>query len=69
MIGLTYLASRGGESREDEEFIKQNPIYNEKVLDGLETLFQSYVNSEDPKKLAKICIENIMRFMHLLFFV
>jgi hypothetical protein len=32
------------------------------VLDSLETLFQSYVNSEDPKKLAKICIENINAF-------
>jgi hypothetical protein len=62
MIGLTYLATRGGESREDEEFFKQNPIYNEQVLDGLETLFQSYVNSEDPKKLAKIRIENINAF-------
>jgi hypothetical protein len=63
MIGLTYLASRGGESREeDEEFFKQNPIYNKKVLDSLETLFQSYVNSEDPKKLAKIRIENINAF-------
>jgi hypothetical protein len=62
MIGLTYLATRGGESREDEEFFKQNPIYNKKVLDGLETLFQSYVNSEDPKKLAKIRIEDINAF-------
>ena len=63
VIGLTYLATRGGESgEEDKAFFKANPIYNEKVLDGLETLFQSYVNSEDPKKLARIRVEDITAF-------
>jgi hypothetical protein len=62
IIGLTCLTTtRGGESRKDEVFFKQNPIYKEQVLDGLiEILFQSYVNiEEDPKKLARICIVSI----------
>jgi hypothetical protein len=61
-IGLTYLASRRGDSGGDAAFFKENPIYNEQVLDGLETLFQSYVTSDDPKKLPKIRIEDVNAF-------
>jgi hypothetical protein len=61
-IGLTYLARRGGDSGGDTAFFKANPIYNEQVLDGLETLFQSYVTNDDPKKLPKIRIEDVNAF-------
>jgi hypothetical protein len=61
-IGLAYLARRGGESGQDAAFFKENPIYNEQVLDGLENLFRSYVTSDDPKKLPKFRIEDVNAF-------
>jgi len=54
---LTYLSTRRGESLQDEEFFKKT-IYDSDILDGLETLFQQYVQSNDMKKLARIRIED-----------
>ena len=54
---MTYLSTRRGESLQDEEFFK-NTIYDSDILDGLETLFQQYVQSDDMKKLARIRIED-----------
>jgi hypothetical protein len=62
LLGLTYLATRGGESTEDAQFFAQNPIYNVHILDGLETLFQSHVNSNETKKLSRIRIDDINAF-------
>lgn len=59
---MTYLTTRRGDSTEDAAFFAKHPIYNNNVLDGLETLFQSYVNSEDPKKLSRIRIDDINAF-------
>ncbi len=60
--GLKFLASRSGDAAEEATFFKENPIYNKYILDGLDTLFQQYVLSEDPEKLAKVRIENIHAF-------
>jgi len=62
LLGLTYLATRGGESTEDAQFFAQNPIYNVHILDGLETLFQSHVNSNETKKLSRSRIDDINAF-------
>lgn len=59
---MTYLATGRGDSAADAEFFAENTIYNSNVLDGLETLFQSYVISEDPKKLSRIRIDDINAF-------
>lgn len=61
-IGLTYLATRRGNPDEDAGFFKHNTIYNKDVLDGLETLYQQYLLSEDPNKLARIRIEHVHAF-------
>jgi hypothetical protein len=62
LIGLKYLHSRSGDGADDTGFFKDNPIYNKEVLDGLEILFQQFVLSEDPTKIAKVRIENIHAF-------
>jgi hypothetical protein len=62
VLGLTYLATRRGESAEDEEFFAKNSIYSKEVLDGLETIFQQYVMSNDTKKLARLRIEDVNAF-------
>jgi hypothetical protein len=62
LIGLKYLASRSVDTPDDAAFFKDNPIYNKEVLDGLEILFQQFVLSEDPAKIAKVRIENIHAF-------
>ena len=59
---MTYLASRGGDSTEDAQFFAQNPIYDSNILDGLDTLFRSYVSSDDTKKLSRIRIDDINAF-------
>jgi hypothetical protein len=59
---LNYLTTRRGDSAEDTEFFADNPVYNEDVLDGLETLFQTYVTSNDTKKLSRARIEDINAF-------
>jgi hypothetical protein len=60
--GLKFLSSRTGDVAEDAAFLKENPIYNKDILEGLDTLFQQYVLSEDPSKLARVRIENIQAF-------
>jgi hypothetical protein len=59
---LKHLASRSGDGADDAAFFKDNPIYNKEVLHGLEILFQQFVLSEDPTKIAKVRIENIHAF-------
>lgn len=60
--GLKFLASRSGDAAEDATFFKEHPIYNQNILDGLDTLIQQYVLSKDPDKLAKVRLENIHAF-------
>jgi hypothetical protein len=60
--GLTYLSNRRGDSVQDAEFFAENPVYNSDILDGLETLFQTYVISNDAKKLSKARIEDVNAF-------
>jgi hypothetical protein len=60
--GLNYLSTRRGDSSEDTEFFAENPIYNEDILDGLETLFQTFVTSNDTKKLSRARIEDVNAF-------
>lgn len=63
MVGLSYLARRNDNAaEEDAEFFKDNPIYDANILDGLATIFQHYVDSDDSEKLAKIRIEDINAF-------
>lgn len=63
IIGLSYLARRNDNAaEEDAEFFKDNPIYDANILDGLATIFQHYVDSDDSEKLAKIRIEDINAF-------
>lgn len=61
-VGLQHLASTSGDAAEEEAFFKENAIYNKDVLEGLEELYQQYVLSRDPNKLARIRIENIKAF-------
>jgi hypothetical protein len=61
-LGLTYLATRRGDSTEDEEFFSKNSTYNKEILDGLETIFQQYVVNNDNKKLARLRIEDVNAF-------
>ena len=60
--GLKFLASRSGDAAEDAAFFKEHPIYNQDILDGLDTLMQQYVLSRDPDKMAKVRLENLHAF-------
>ena len=56
------MSSRTGDAAEDNDFFKAHPIYSNDILEGLQTLYQQYVLSEDATKLARIRVENLNAF-------